>query len=257
MDRAKAIMQIVNLHTTSPEPSIVSSISVATGTSTFASSIAPDDSVSQVSMSRPYQSPFALSLHGTFPREVSPAAPPLLSVPSSNAVSRDVSPSAESVITTEEDCVAAPGVDYKTLLEGIPKPWNVGTTAPPPPLPEPFHIAKLKPEVLQLMNLLKDRAKLKQASKEDRDKAKAATRPRVSNFREQDQTHVKLTLEYMDDLVVTVYAFPDSDTSWTFSGLANYYASKKLGRSYRIERESEHCRLVRPHHYPSIYSFAY
>jgi hypothetical protein len=137
-----------------------------------------------------------------------------------------------------------PGVDFKTLLEGIPKPWNVGPASAPPALPDPLHTAKLKPDIIRLLSLLKDKTKAKQASKEDKDKAKAAGRPRVSNFREQDQSHLKLNLEFMDDLVATVYAFPDEEACWTFALVSNHWASKKLGRSYRLERDSEHCRLV-------------
>jgi hypothetical protein len=136
------------------------------------------------------------------------------------------------------------GVDFKSLLADIPKPWNVGPAFPPPALPEPLHLAKLKTDLLQLMASLKDKSKAKKASKEEKDKAKAAARPRVSNFREQDQAHLKLNLEFMEDLVATVYAFPDDETCWTFALLSNYWASKKLGRSYRLERDSEHCRLV-------------
>ncbi|KAG8726330.1 hypothetical protein FRC10_007245, partial [Ceratobasidium sp. 414] len=71
-----------------------------------------------------------------------------------------------------------------------------------------------------------------------------ATRPRVSNFREQDQTHLKLNLEFMDNLVATVYAFPDEEACWNFALVSNHWASNKLGRSYRLERNSEHCRLL-------------
>lgn len=243
-------MQLVDSHTPSPNPSVVSSTSAVTGTSNFASSIAPDDSVSQVCLSKPKPKVPTPALQiprsGTSSRDVSPAVPPLLSAPSS-ALSRDMSPSTESALTVDEfDEELTTGVDFKTLLEGIPKPWNVGPVSMPPALPEPLYVAKLKPEILQLLASLKDKTRSKQASKEDKDKAKAATRPRVSNFWDQDQSHLKLNLEFMDDLVATVYAFPDEDTCWTFALVSNHWASKKLGRSYRLERDSEHCRLVRP-----------
>lgn len=242
--------QLLDSHTPSPNPSVVSNTSAATGTSNLASSIAPDDSVSQVSTSRLNPNHFVgfglqPPRRGDLSREVSPAAPPLLSTPLFSMLSRDVSPGADSAVTVDEsDERLAPGVDFKTLLEGIPKPWNVGPVSAPPPLPEPLYVAKLKSEILQLVELLKDKARFKQASKEEREKAKTATRPRVSNFRDQDQAHLKQTLEYMETLVATVYAFPDNDTCWTFALLANCWASKKLGRSYRLERDSEHCRLV-------------
>ncbi|KAG9075760.1 hypothetical protein FRC06_009902, partial [Ceratobasidium sp. 370] len=98
-----------------------------------------------------------------------------------------------------------PRVDFTTLLKGIPSPWNVGPASPPLALPEPLHLAKLKPDILQLLASLKDKSKAMKASKEEKDKAKMATRPRVGNFSEQDQTHLKLNLEFMDNLVATVY----------------------------------------------------
>jgi hypothetical protein len=93
---------------------------------------------------------------------------------------------------------------------------------------------------------------MKQASKEEKDRAKVATRPRVNNFRDQDQVHLKLNLEFMDNLVATVYAFPDEETCWNFALMSNYSASIKLGRSYRLERNSEHCRLVSSSYYSPI-----
>ncbi|KAF8593399.1 hypothetical protein BDV93DRAFT_549546 [Ceratobasidium sp. AG-I] len=247
VDRTKAMMQLVNSQTPSPNPSVVSSASAVTGTSQFASSIAPDDSVSQVSSAKPKPKASTPGLYvphsGASSRDVSPAVPLHLSVPSSNAMSRDVSPSADSVVSVD-DSIRAPGIDLKAALEGIPKPWNVGPALEPPLLPEPLYIAKLKPDVLELMALLKDKSRLKQATKEDKDKAKNAARPRVGSFRDQDQCHLRLNLEFMDDLVATVCAFPDSDTCWIFALLSNYWASMKLGRSYRLDRESDHCRLL-------------
>lgn len=241
--------QLIDSHTPSPNASVVSSASTATGTSYFASSIAPDDSVSQVSLSKPQPKALTPGLFtsgsGALSRDVSPAAPPLLSIPSSSNLSREVSPSVESGPTVDDlDDELAPGVDFKTLLQDIPRPWNVGPVSEPPALPKPLHLAKLKPEVALQVSFLKDKTKVKHASKEDKDKAKAAGRPHVSNFREQDQSHLKLNLEFMDDLVATVYAFPNEETCWNFALLSNYWASIRLGCSYQLNRDSEHCRLV-------------
>ncbi|CCO36749.1 hypothetical protein RSOLAG1IB_12186 [Rhizoctonia solani AG-1 IB] len=48
----------------------------------------------------------------------------------------------------------------------------------------------------------------------------------------------------MEALVATVCAFPDDETRWRFAVLSNYWASKKLGRHYRLQPDSEHCRLL-------------
>jgi hypothetical protein len=240
--------QLVNSHAPSPNPSIISGASAATGTSGFTGSIVPDDSISQVSMSKSKnvtRTTLQIPITGPSSRDVSPTAPQLLSLPPSSAVSRDVSPGAESAITVDDfDDALTSGVNFNTLLEGIPRPWNVGPASETPSLPEPLHLAKLKPDILQLLALLKDKSRMKQASKEEKDKAKMVTCPRVGNFREQDQAHLKLNLEFMDNLVATVYAFPDEETCWNFAIASNHSASVKLGRSYRLERNSEHCRLV-------------
>jgi hypothetical protein len=149
---------------------------------------------------------------------------------------RDASPIAESVITVDEEYdeeFEVSRVDIGSLLKGSPKPWIVGPAVMPPALPELLHNAKLKPEVL---------LKLTQGGK---DKSKPA-RAKINNFRVQDQLHLKLNLEFMEDLVVNVHAFPDDETHWTFAVLSNYWASKKLGRHYRLTRDSEHCCLVSP-----------
>ncbi|KAG9089282.1 hypothetical protein FRC06_001637 [Ceratobasidium sp. 370] len=247
VDRAKAMEQLVSSHTPSPNPSVISGTSAGSGTSGLTGSIAPDDSISQVSKSKPKNAtPSSLQVPSSGPssRGVSPTAP-LLSIPPSSAASRDVSPSVESIVTADDfDEELTPRVDFTTLLKGIPCPWNVGPASPPPALPEPLHLAKLKPDILQLLASLKDKSKAKRASKEEKDKAKMATRPHVGNFREQDQMHLKLNLEFMDNLVTTVYAFPDEEACWNFALMSNYWASNKLGRSYCLERNSEHCRLL-------------
>jgi hypothetical protein len=229
--------QLVNSHIPSPSPSLVSGVSSTTGTSGCASSIAPDDSVSQVDAPKPKNSAksgLQVPQPRSTSRDVSPAAPPHLNIPSSNVTSRDASPVAESVLTVDEEYdeeFEASRVDIGALLEGIPKPWVVGPAVMPRALPEPLHTAKLKPEVL---------LKLSQGGK---DKSKP-TRATISNFRVQDQLHLKLNLEFMEDLVINVHAFPDDETRWTFAVLSNYWASTKLGRNYRLTRDSEHCRLV-------------
>jgi hypothetical protein len=102
----------------------------------------------------------------------------------------------------------------------------------PPSLPEPLFTAKLKPEVVvQQAQLSKDKAK--------------KIRPQVKNFRTQDQAICSLSIEYMEALVATVCAFPDEATRWLFAALSNHWASKKLGHNYRLQPNSEHCRLVR------------
>ncbi|KAF8605583.1 hypothetical protein BDV93DRAFT_543248 [Ceratobasidium sp. AG-I] len=237
VDRAKAMEQLVSSHAPSPNPSLVSGISAATETSTRTSSIAPDDSVSQtgVSKSKKLVKPsLQVSHSGSGTRDVSPAAPPHLDIPSPDLTSRDVSPATESIVAFEEDYdveFEASRVDIHSLLEGIPKPWNVGPAVMPPALSEPLHTAKLSPDAL---------LKLSQGRK---DKSKP-TRAAISNFRSQDQGHLSLNIEYMDDLIVNVHAFPDDDTRWTFAVLSNYWACKKLGRNYRLTHESEHCRLL-------------
>ncbi|KAG8727004.1 hypothetical protein FRC10_006502, partial [Ceratobasidium sp. 414] len=53
VDRAKAMEQLISSQTPSPNPSVISGASAATGTSGLTGSIAPDDSISQVSKSKP------------------------------------------------------------------------------------------------------------------------------------------------------------------------------------------------------------
>ncbi|EUC58876.1 hypothetical protein RSOL_283440, partial [Rhizoctonia solani AG-3 Rhs1AP] len=162
-----------------------------------------------------------------------PVAPPLLQIPSSTLGSREVSPSAESMATADNDYDEDIDIafDYKALLDGIPKPWNLGPVSAPPPLPKPLHTAMLNPEVME------------KAANGGKEKSRVA-RPLVNSFRVQDQVHLKLALEYMDALVATICAFPDDDTRWTFATLSNYWASKKLGRNYRLDRQSDYCRLL-------------
>ncbi|KAG9075717.1 hypothetical protein FS749_012589 [Ceratobasidium sp. UAMH 11750] len=227
--------QLVNSHFPSPNPSVVSGVSASTGTDTRTSSIAPSDSVSQTNVPKP-KKVAAQSLQvprsGSASRNVSPTAPPSLSVPSSVVSSRDVTPSAESTLTADDDCDDnGTRVDVNTVLAGIPKPWNVGPVLPPPELPGPFHTASLKPDVLQ------------QLSAGGKDKGKLA-RPAIGSFRDEDQQHLKLCLEFMDVLVATVCAFPNNEILWTFALLSNFWACKKLGRNYRLAPDSEHFRLV-------------
>ncbi|KAG9123789.1 hypothetical protein FRC07_013952 [Ceratobasidium sp. 392] len=232
VNRSKALGQLVSAHAPSPDPSLVSGVSAATGTSTRTSSIAPDDSVSQVNVPKAQKTAKSglrvPSLYSTS-RDVSPAAPPHLDPPAS-----DVSPTPGSVATGDEDDFYEEGnvssIDVNTLLNGIPKPFNLGPANMPPELPAPFHTAKLNEEAMKVDKSTKDKKPLRAA---------------INNFRKQDQEHLKLNLEYMEDLILTVYAFPDDELCWTFGCLSNYWASKDLNRSYRITRDSEHYRLTR------------
>ncbi|QRV84441.1 hypothetical protein RhiJN_12457 [Ceratobasidium sp. AG-Ba] len=223
-NRTKAMGQLLDSQIPSPNPSVVSGASAGT------SSIAPDDSISQIGASKKNSKSLTKS-HLQVPplissRDISPTAPPLSELSLPAVASRDISPGAESIITTDGNNDGG-GVDYKALLLEVPQPWNVSPALPPPTLPEPFHTVKFNPEIMKKH-------------------AAAGTKPRVlvSNFREQDQAHLKLNLEYMDNLVLAVCAFPDAEARWDFAVLSNYWASKKLGRSYRIEQGSDHCRLL-------------
>ncbi|KAG8728230.1 hypothetical protein FRC10_005202, partial [Ceratobasidium sp. 414] len=235
VDRSKAMEQLVNSHFPSPNPSVISGTSASTGTNTHTSSIAPSDSVSQTNAPKP-KKVAAQSLQvprsGSASRNVSPTAPPSLSVPSPVAASRDATPSAESAVTVDDDCDDnGTRVDVNTVLAGIPKPWNVGPALPPPELPGPFYTASLKPDVLQ------------QLTAGGKDKGKLA-RSTINSFRDEDQQHLRLCLEFMDVLVATVCAFPNNEMLWTFALLSNYWACKKLGRNYRLTPDSEHFRLL-------------
>ncbi|KEP47677.1 hypothetical protein V565_147650 [Rhizoctonia solani 123E] len=219
VNRENTLEQLLNARASSPNP-------------------APTNSASKASNSKPRPrivTQPGLQVPRSIPpsRDVSPVAPPLLQIPSSNSASREVSPSAESTVTADDDYDEDidTGFDYKALLDGIPKPWNLGPVSAPPSLPEPLHTPKLMPEVTE------------KATNSGKEKSKVA-RPLVNKFRIQDQVHLKLALEYMDALVATICAFPDDDTRWTFATLSNYWASKKLGRNYRLDRQSDYCRLL-------------
>ncbi|KAG8704982.1 hypothetical protein FRC09_003217 [Ceratobasidium sp. 395] len=241
VDRTKAMEQLVSHSIPSPDPSLVSGASASeTGTHTRTSSIAPSDSISQTNSSKPKKSA-AQSLQipqsGPASRNVSPTAPPSLSMPSSITTSRAPTPSAESAFTVADDDYDDNGSrpDINKVLAGVPPPWNLGPILPPPELPAPYHIASLKPEVLQ---------QLATGGKEkSKDKSKAA-RASIDNFRDEDKQHLKLSLEFMDTLVATFCAFPNKETLWTFACLANHWASTKLKRNYRLNRDSEHFRLL-------------
>ncbi|KAF8597205.1 hypothetical protein BDV93DRAFT_513521 [Ceratobasidium sp. AG-I] len=236
-DRAKAMDQLVKSQVPSPSPSLVSVVSAATGASARTSSIAPDDSISQVDVPRrnhaakpSLQVP---SRHSTS-RDVSPTAPPHLDPPASNFTSRHASSVAESTVEADEEYdeeFEASRVDIDAELEGILKPRNLGPAVAPPELPGPHFTARLTEEVLAQM------------AESGKDKSKAP-RPKITNFLVQDREHLRLNIEYMEDLLVNIHAFPDDDTRWTFATLSNYWASKKLKRHYRLTRDSEHCRLL-------------
>ncbi|CUA72115.1 hypothetical protein RSOLAG22IIIB_10096 [Rhizoctonia solani] len=238
VDREKAMEQLLNARALSPNPGATPLADTMTDNTTRVKNVATKSSAPQGLNSKPrpriVTQPGLQVPRSTPPSwDVSPVAPPLLQVPSSNSVSRDVSPSAESAATVDDDYDEDVDirVDYKGLLDGIPKPWNLGPVSVAPSLPEPLHTARLKPEVLQ------------QATNSGKEKPKAP-RALVNNFRVQDQAHLKLAIDYMDTLVATICAFPDDDTRWTFATLSNYWASKKLGRNYRLDRQSDYCRLL-------------
>ncbi|KAG8759584.1 hypothetical protein FRC12_009723 [Ceratobasidium sp. 428] len=236
VDRSKALDQLVNAQPfPSPDPSIVLGVSASTGSHTRTSSIAPSDSVSQTNAPKQKKGT-TLSLQvprsTTSSRDVSPTAPPTLSGHSSNAASRGVTPSADSAVTVDDDDrYTGSRVDINALQAGIPKPFNVGPALPPPELPKPIFTACLNPEVLQ------------QATAGGKDKGKPV-RSSIKNFRDEDKEHLKYCLEYMDVLVATVCPFPTDDMLWTFALLSNFWASKKLNRSYSLTRESEHFHLL-------------
>ncbi|KAG9074966.1 hypothetical protein FRC06_010350, partial [Ceratobasidium sp. 370] len=96
-----------------------------------------------------------------------------------------------STVTVDEDCDDnRTRVDVNTVLAGIPKPWNVGPALPLPELPGPFYTASLKPDVLQQLT----------AGGKDKGKLACST---INSFRDEDQQHLKLCLEFMDILVAT------------------------------------------------------
>ncbi|KEP46798.1 hypothetical protein V565_181180, partial [Rhizoctonia solani 123E] len=238
VDREKALEQLLNARAPSPNPGVAPLANATTNNTARTKNVAPNTSAPHVS--NPRARPRIVTQPGLqvprstpASRDVSPVAPPLLQIPSSTLASREVSPSAESMATADDDYDEDIdiGVDYKALLDGIPKPWNLGPVSAPPPLPEPLHTARLRPEILEkVANGRKEKSKV--------------PRPLVNSFRIQDQVHLKLNLEYMDALVATVCAFPDDDTRWIFATLSNYWASKKLGRNYKLDRQSDHCRLL-------------
>ncbi|KAG9088782.1 hypothetical protein FRC06_001854, partial [Ceratobasidium sp. 370] len=117
VDRAKAMEQLISSHTPSPNPSVISGTSAGSGTSRLTGSIAPDDPISQVSKSKPKNTtPSSLQVPSSGPSScgVSPTAP-LLSIPPSSAVSRDISPSAESIVTV----MTSPTTDTTTTTTGV------------------------------------------------------------------------------------------------------------------------------------------
>ncbi|KAG8780282.1 hypothetical protein FRC12_023248 [Ceratobasidium sp. 428] len=121
------------------------------------------------------------------------------------------------------------------LLDGIPPPWNVGLVPlTPEDLPAPFHYALLDDDVAQ-----------KLAKQKGKDKSKAPNLT-ITNFRQQDRPHLKLSLEYMDTFVTTIHAFPDEEMRWAFASYSNYLASKYYRVSYCMTRDLEHsdCLLV-------------
>ncbi|KAG8775346.1 hypothetical protein FRC12_001536 [Ceratobasidium sp. 428] len=238
VDRTKALNQLIASQPPSISPSLVSGVSAATGTSTRTSSIAPDDSISQVNALWPKKpaKPALQAPSTSTSRDVSPAAPPHPIIPSSAATSHGVSPATESVVTGDDDddydeAVEASTVDINSLLLGIPPPWNLGPAVPPPALVGPFHTVRLKPETIAL---------IAQAAK---DKAK---RPRLTlnSFQTKDKKHLSLCIEYMEDFAVNIHGFPDDELRWIFASNANYLASKKLGRSYILARDSDHYRVL-------------
>ncbi|CAE6451433.1 unnamed protein product, partial [Rhizoctonia solani] len=239
VNREKALEQLLNARAPSPNPGAAPLANDDTTNNTARiNNVALSNSAPQASNSRPrpriVTQPGLQVPRSTPPsRDVSPVAPPLLQIPSSTLGSREVSPSAESMATADNDYDEDIDIafDYKALLDGIPKPWNLGPVSAPPPLPKPLHTAMLNPEVME------------KAANGGKEKSRVA-RPLVNSFRVQDQVHLKLALEYMDALVATICAFPDDDTRWTFATLSNYWASKKLGRNYRLDRQSDYCRLL-------------
>ncbi|KAG8794411.1 hypothetical protein FRC12_024649 [Ceratobasidium sp. 428] len=211
VDRTQALNQLVASQPPLISPSLVSGVSAATGTSTPPSASASCD--------------------------VSPAAPPHLVIPSSNATSNGASPTTESIVTSEDDynydeAVEASTVDINSVLAGIPPLWNIGPSELPPPLTGHIHTAKLKPETVVLIaQAVKDKSK----------------RPRLSlqSFQVKDQKHLLLCIEYMEDFLVNIHGFPDDEMRWIFAVKANYLASKKLNRNYHLTRDSDqYCLLV-------------
>ncbi|KDN34263.1 hypothetical protein RSAG8_12652, partial [Rhizoctonia solani AG-8 WAC10335] len=168
VDRAKVMEQLVTFHTLSPNPSVVLGVSSVTGASTrTTSSLAPDESMSQVQTSKLKPRNLQIPCSAASSWDISPVAPPTLTV----------SPATESVATMDDDDdddegIDAAGVDYNALLAGIPKPWNLGPISMPPNLTGPLYVIKLKPEVIA------------KATNDGKEKAKRI-RPQVKNFQMQ------------------------------------------------------------------------